>query len=57
VIVGDHPIDIQAGKSAGMKTVGVLTGRTKREEFERAGADYILLDATEINKVLEERRD
>ncbi len=57
VMVGDHTIDIQAGKSVGMKTVGVLTGRTKREEFERAGADNILLDATEINKVLEERRD
>jgi phosphoglycolate phosphatase len=57
VMVGDHPIDIQAGKSIGMKTVGVLTGRTKQEDFEKAGADYILQEATEINKVLEERRD
>jgi len=54
LMVGDHPIDIQAGKKAGMKTVGVLTGRTKREEFERIGADYILRDATEINQVLEQ---
>lgn len=53
VMVGDHPIDIQAGKKAGMKTVGVLTGKTKREEFERAEADYILSDATEIYQVLE----
>ena len=44
-MVGDHIIDIQAGKRVGMKTIGVLTGRTKKEEFEKAGADYILRDA------------
>jgi phosphoglycolate phosphatase-like HAD superfamily hydrolase len=35
-----------------MKTIGVLTGRTKREEFEKAGADYILDNATEICKLI-----
>jgi phosphoglycolate phosphatase-like HAD superfamily hydrolase len=35
-----------------MKTVGVLTGRTKREEFEKAGADYILRDASEVCSLL-----
>jgi len=53
VMIGDHPIDIQAGKSAGMKTIGVLTGRTKREEFEKAGADYILKDVSEVYDLLE----
>jgi len=53
-MVGDHPIDILAGKRVGMKTIGVLTGRTKREEFEKAGADYILRDASEIFGLLEE---
>jgi len=48
VMVGDHLIDIQAGKIAGMITVGVLTGRIMKGEFEMAGADYILRDATEI---------
>lgn len=48
VMIGDHPIDIQAGKMVEMKTIGVLTGRTKEEEFERAGADYILRDASEV---------
>jgi phosphoglycolate phosphatase-like HAD superfamily hydrolase len=32
----------------------VLTGRTKREEFEKAGADYVLKEASEICKLLEE---
>jgi phosphoglycolate phosphatase len=54
VMVGDHPIDIEAGKGVGMKTIGVLTGRTKREDFEKAGADYILREASEICKLLEE---
>lgn len=48
VMVGDHAIDIQAGKKVGMKTIGVLTGRTKREEFKKAGADYVLREAKEI---------
>lgn len=48
VMIGDHTIDILAGQRAGMKTVGVLTGRIKREEFERAGADLILNEAREV---------
>jgi phosphoglycolate phosphatase len=48
IMVGDHPIDIQAGRKVGMKTIGVLTGRTTQEEFEKAGADWVLKDASEI---------
>ena len=54
VMVGDHPTDIQAGKGVGMKTIGVLTGRTEMQEFEKAGPDHILNDATEICTLLEE---
>ena len=53
MMVGDHVIDVQAGKRVGMKTIGVLTGRTKKEEFEKAGADYVLRDVTEVNELLE----
>jgi phosphoglycolate phosphatase len=52
MMVGDHIIDIQAGKRVGMKTIGVLTGRTKKEEFEKAGADYILRDASEVYRLM-----
>jgi len=52
VMVGDHIIDIQAGKRVGMKTIGVLTGRTKKEEFEQAGADHILRNAIEVCELL-----
>ena len=53
VMVGDHMIDVQAGRNVGMKTIGVLTGRTKKEEFEKAGADYVLRDASEVYQLLE----
>ena len=52
VMVGDHIIDIQAGKRVGMKTIGVLTGRIRKEEFEAAGADYVLRDAVEVCELL-----
>jgi phosphoglycolate phosphatase len=54
VMVGDHIIDIQAGKRVGMKTIGVLTGRINKEEFQRAGADYVLKDASKVCDLLEE---
>jgi len=53
MMVGDHVIDIQAGMRVGMKCIGVLTGRTRKKEFEKAGADYVLKDVTEMNKLLE----
>ena len=52
VMVGDHMIDIQAGKRVGMKTMGVLTGRTKKEEFEKVGADCVLTSVSEIYKIV-----
>jgi phosphoglycolate phosphatase len=52
VMVGDHTIDIQAGKRVGMKTIGVLTGRVKKEEFEKAGADWVLGDASKVGELL-----
>jgi len=53
LMVGDHLIDVQAGKGAGMKTIGVLTGRISKEEFEKAGADYILRDVSEVSELVE----
>jgi len=48
LMVGDHPMDIEGGKRMGMKTAGVLTGKTTWQEFIKAGADLILDDATKI---------
>jgi phosphoglycolate phosphatase len=48
MLVGDHPTDVMAGNSAGLTTVGVLTGRTTREAFEAVRAHYIFNDIREI---------
>jgi HAD superfamily hydrolase (TIGR01509 family) len=48
VMVGDHVLDIEAGKQIGMKTAGVLTGQTTAEQFVEARADFVLEDATKV---------
>lgn len=52
ILVGDHPTDVLAGQAAGMKTAGVLSGRTTREAFEVVGATYILDDIRGIPDLL-----
>jgi len=48
VMVGDHPLDIKAGKNAGVRTAGVLTGNSSRQVLMEAGADYILASAAQV---------
>jgi phosphoglycolate phosphatase len=54
VMVGDHPTDVIAGKACRMKTVGVLSGATGKEAFERAGADYIARDIRSLPEIISE---
>lgn len=51
-MVGDHVIDVEAGRHFKMKTAGVLTGKTTGEQFMAAGADLILYDAPQILRYL-----
>ncbi len=44
VMIGDHITDIQGAEGLGVKTVGVLTQKTTRDEFEAAGADAVFDD-------------
>lgn len=48
LVVGDHVLDIEGGKRVGMKTAGVLTGKTTAQGFSEVGADFIVEDATRI---------
>jgi phosphoglycolate phosphatase len=48
LLAGDHPTDILAGKAAGMRTIGLLAGRTGKGDFEDAGADYVIQDIRAI---------
>jgi len=52
LVVGDHPYDILAGKSAGAICLGVLSGIAPKEDLEKAGADFILDSIAEIENYL-----
>jgi HAD superfamily hydrolase (TIGR01509 family) len=48
LIVGDSVADVKAGKSAGAKTVAVLSGLFSREELAKEQPDLILKDVTQL---------
>ncbi|MBW1999110.1 MAG: HAD family hydrolase [Deltaproteobacteria bacterium] len=48
LMIGDHVMDIEAGKHHSLKVAGVLTGKTTTREFLDAGADFVMGDVTEI---------
>jgi HAD superfamily hydrolase (TIGR01509 family) len=52
VYVGDSPIDIEAGRAAGVRTIGVLTGTSRREVLAGVSPDYILESAAELGDLL-----
>ncbi len=53
VIVGDSPIDCEAGKKAGISAIGVAYGFRPKEELERAGFDMIVGSFPELKEVIE----
>jgi HAD superfamily hydrolase (TIGR01509 family) len=52
VYVGDSPIDIEAGRAAGVHTIGVLTGTSSRDMLAAASPDYILESAPDLEGLL-----
>ncbi len=52
LMVGDTRFDILGAKKVGMDSVGVLFGYGKREEFEEAGADYLVEKPADILKII-----
>ena len=42
LMVGDHPMDMVAGRAAGMRSVGVLTGDSTEQRLIEGGADYVI---------------
>jgi|LakMenEpi03Aug12_release.lakeMendotaPanAssembly.Ray.scaffolds.fasta_scaffold263146_2 phosphoglycolate phosphatase len=42
VIVGDTPIDLMSGQSAGLRTVGVLYGYTSKERLLKYAPDFLI---------------
>lgn len=52
LMIGDTPVDIRAGKSAGAQTIGLLCGFGEEAELRRAGADLILPTTADVERVL-----
>ncbi len=53
VFIGDSPIDIRAGKAAGLYTIGVLTGTSPHEVLSLESPDHILESVAELRPFLE----
>lgn len=53
LVVGDSVVDMRAGKNAGAKTVGVLSGIFSREELKREKPDLILENVNELPEFLQ----
>jgi phosphoglycolate phosphatase-like HAD superfamily hydrolase len=51
-LFGDTPRDINAGKKVGVKTIGVATGIHSIKQLKNAGADFVLKNLKDINKIL-----
>ena len=52
IVVGDMPVDIMMGASAGVTTCGVTYGNASREQLEQANADYIIDDMAELKSIV-----
>jgi len=52
LMVGDHPMDVEAGRRLGTWTAGVLTGAGGRAALLAAGADFVLGDCAGLPGVL-----
>lgn len=51
-LFGDAPQDINAGKAADIKTIGVATGIYTKKQLKNAGASIVLNDLTNTKEIL-----
>ncbi len=51
-LVGDAPQDMHAGHEAGITTIGVTTGIFTKEDLEHAGADHVVDNLQDTQKIL-----
>lgn len=53
IVIGDHPIDIEAGKSMNAITVGVHTSRNGKELQKNEKYDYLVHSINEIPEIMQ----
>jgi phosphoglycolate phosphatase-like HAD superfamily hydrolase len=54
VLIGDTPNDVHAGLTAGVRVIGVATGKTSVEELREAGATWVVDAVAEIGDLIPE---
>jgi phosphoglycolate phosphatase-like HAD superfamily hydrolase len=52
VFLGDTPADVAGGRDAGVRVVGVATGRTSASDLRAAGADFVLDGLSDTGRAL-----
>jgi phosphoglycolate phosphatase len=55
LMVGDHPLDVEAGRRAGTRTAAVCTGTAPAERLAAEGPDWVASDCEKLLEIL--RRD
>ena len=53
LMVGDHPLDVQTGKRAGVLTAGVWSGSATQADLLRSGAQWTASNCEELIRTLE----
>jgi phosphoglycolate phosphatase len=51
LMIGDSRVDIEAGKNAGIKTCGIVSGFRGRAELDKAGADLIVENFADLRQL------
>jgi phosphoglycolate phosphatase-like HAD superfamily hydrolase len=51
VVIGDTPLDVQAAQHTGAHSIGVATGASTVDDLAAAGADLVVADLTQADKV------
>lgn len=52
VVVGDSVFDLEMGRAAGVRTIGVTWGAHAKERLEAVGADHIVATVAELAAIL-----
>jgi phosphoglycolate phosphatase len=52
-VVGDTPLDVEAAKACNLKTIAVATGMYSAHELKDCGADYIVENFKNKDKIME----
>ena len=55
LMVGDHPIDIDTGKRAGVRTAGVYSGNASRMDLLGSGAQWVARNCQDLVRTLKDQ--